>query len=145
MPEVQDEVIGRLQEALLKAILSGQPLPGSAQPMVLPDSSFILSQPTVFLIDENLAESISLEELSLPIRIVSLEALRETARAQGNVAYLRFQPAEKENNTIRLTLEARIAPEDPGQHILGLSGVQVKFHEISGQWKVIEAPSYFAS
>jgi hypothetical protein len=46
---------------------------------------------------------------------------------------------------MRVTLEAKIIPQDPRQHTLSLSGVQVKFRMIDGQWVTVEEPRFFAT
>ena len=142
---VSDEVLGRLQELLLNAILLGQKLPGIDQSVRFPDLPFLLQESTVTLIDENLANSVSAEEVLVPVRILSLEALLEEAHAQGDIAYLRFQPLEIEGDTVRLTLEAKICTHDPNQPVLGLSGIQVTFQKISGDWQVVNEPVLFSN
>jgi hypothetical protein len=147
MSKVDDEVIGQLQEMLLRALLLNEPLPGSRRLVEFPDLSFILSQPTVIVLDENLAGSVSIEALPIPIRILSREDLldEDAAQTQGYTAYLRFQPAKIEDNTVGLTLQAGIVPDDPSQHALGLSGIQVKFQKIGGQWRASDEPIFFAT
>jgi hypothetical protein len=146
MCEVKEELIGQLQETLLKALLLNQPLPGSTKPIVFPDLSLILRQSTIPLIDENLAKSICVAALAKPVRVLSLDDLLEEARAQGNLAYLRFQPAERLSfDVVRVTLQAGLAPDDPDQHTMGLSGIQVKFQKVADQWRAIDEPVFFAT
>jgi len=149
VPEVgstlPDEVLGHLQQTLLRAVLSRELLPGGRQPVEMPDLSFVLRQPTVLLSNENLARSLSLEELPIPIHIISPEGIVEEARASGDIAYLRFQPAQEQDGTVRLTLQARIVPQDPGVHPLGLSGVQVGFQNVAGRWETVDEPTFFAT
>ncbi|MBD2068240.1 hypothetical protein H6F93_12030 [Leptolyngbya sp. FACHB-671] len=142
---MSDEVLGRLQELLLEAVLLGQELPGFDQSVQFPDLSFLLEESIVTLIDENLANSISFEEISIPVRILSQEALLEEGYEKGNVAYLRFQPPEIEDNAVRLTLEAKIYSHDSSQFALGLSGIQVTFQRISGDWQVVNEPILFSN
>lgn len=139
-----DEVIRDLQEMLLKAVLLVQRLPGCNQPIIFPDLSFILNQPTIVLINENLAGTVSIEESPKPVCILSQEALLQEASTQGDINYLRFQTPIVEDNAVRLTLEAKIAPRDPEQRTLGLGGIQVKFQEVEGQWEAADEPIFFA-
>lgn len=81
----------------------------------------------------------------MPIRILPLEVLLDEAHARGDLVYLHFQPAEIEGRTIRLTLQARIAPRDPQQRTLGLSGTQARFREVAGQWEALDEPILFAT
>jgi len=150
MPEVQyqalpsDEVLRHLQETLLKAVLLSQALPGLNQPIIFPDLSFILRQPIIILVDENLAGRVTIEQPPKPFRIMSRENLLLEARTKGDITYLCFRPPEGEDKSVKLTLEAKIAPRDPAQLTLGLSGIQVKFQEVAGQWEAIEEPTFFA-
>jgi hypothetical protein len=110
----------------------------------LPDLSFVLRQPTVLLSNENLARSVSLEGSPVPVRVLSQEEIVEDARERGDTAYLRFQPTQQEDGAVRVTLEARIAPQDPGVHAVGLSGVQVGFQQVDGRWETVGEPRFFA-
>jgi len=144
-PELPDEALGHLQETLLRAVLSRESLPGGGQPVDLPDLPFVLRQPAVFLSNENLAGSLSLEALPVPVHILSQEDMVEEARESGDRAYLHFQRTQEEGDAVRVTLEAKIIPQDPGQHALGLSGVQVKFRKVDGQWVTVEDPRFLAT
>jgi hypothetical protein len=140
-----DEVLGHLQQMLLQAVLSRGFLPGGRQPVEMPDLSFVLRQPTALLSNENLARSLSLEELPVPMRVIAPEDIAEEAHVSGDIAYVRFQPAQEEDGTVRLTLQARIVPQDPGVHPLGLSGVQVGFQNVAGRWETVDEPAFFAT
>jgi hypothetical protein len=134
-----------LQELLLKAVVFGEPLPGRAEPVRFPDISFIARQPAIWLVNENLAAPILPEETRRPVRILSSEALHAEARTQGDITYLRFQPPETTRDVILLTLEARIAVGKPGQPMLGLSSIHVKFQRVGGRWEAADAPVYSAA
>jgi hypothetical protein len=140
-----DEVLGHLQHTILWSVLSGEALPGGRRPVKMPDLSFVLRRSPVLMSSENLAKSLSLETLPVPVRISSVEDLADKASEGEEVAYLRFQPALKEDGTIRVTLEAKIIPRDTGQRALGLGGVQVKFAKANGQWLAVEEPRFFAT
>lgn len=134
-----------LQELIVKAILLGQPLPGRTQPIRFPDLSFIVSQQSIFLVDENLFGQISLDKSPRPIRIISVEDLRQESQYRGDIAYLRFQPPEVSDDEVQMTIEAKIATRDPNKLTLGLSNFQVKFVKVEGEWKVVEDPVFSAS
>jgi hypothetical protein len=140
-----DEVLRQLQETLLKAVLLSQPLPGSSQPIVFPDLSFIQHQPTIIVLDENLAGPMLIEEVPTPIRRLRRETLRQEASTQGDITYLSFRPSTLEGNAVQLTLEAKIAPRNLKQRVLGLSGIQAKFEEFEGHWEVVDEPIFFAT
>jgi hypothetical protein len=46
-----------------------------------------------------------------------------------------MQPAQQEGAAVRVTLEARIVPQDPGVHALSLGGFQVRFQRVEGRWE----------
>jgi hypothetical protein len=140
-----EEVLGHLQKTLLTAVLSRGFLPGGRQPLELPDLSFVLHQPTVLLSNENLARSVSLEGFSVPVRVLAPEEVVEEARSSGDTAYLQFGPAQEEGETVGLTLQARIVPQDPDLRALGLSGVQVRFRQAQDRWEAVDEPIFFAS
>jgi hypothetical protein len=142
---VPDEIVAPLQHALLAAVLGRRPLPGSERPLMLPDLQFVLQGDAVVLADENLALQSPPADLPRAVVVLGADELRDRAQSEGSVAHLRFQPAEREGDSIRVTLEARIASADPGQGVLGLSGVQAKFVEIGGRWELAEEPAFFAA
>jgi len=143
-PPLPQEVLAHLQHALLAAVLSRQALPGSDRPVALPDLQFVLGGEPVALAEQNLASRSVVEGLARPVRVLRPKELQQEAERRGELAYLRFQPAEKDDDSIRLTLEARIARPDPSEPQLGLSGVQARFVEIDGRWEVAEEPAFFA-
>ena len=128
------KTLARLQEMLLKAALLNEPLPGSSRPLHLPDLQFILRHPHIYLSDENLAGKISVEGLPKPLRIMSQEDLQKAARTEADVAYLHFQPPDAVEDTVRLTLEGKLITQDPNQHPMGLSSIQVKFRKVGNRW-----------
>lgn len=133
-----------LQELIVKAILLGQSLPGCTQAIRFPDLSFILNQPIIFLVDENLFGYIAIEESPRPIRILSVEDLRQECQNRGDIAYLQFQPSEVRDDEVQVTLVARIATSDPNKQTLGLSDIHVKFVKVADEWKVMEEPVFSA-
>ena len=140
-----NEIILKLQESLVKAVLLGQPLPGYDQPIKLPDMEFVTRGPFIYLIDTNLAGVFDLQGLPKPLKIVSLETLREETQQRGEVTYLQFHVNEASESVIELRLEARIASSDPQRGELGLSSVQVKFSKQGDEWKATESPLYSAA
>jgi hypothetical protein len=143
MPPNKD--LSQLQEMLLKAVLLGHPLPGHTPPIKFPDLSFIVRQPTIFLLDTNLSGPVLIEESLKPIRILSIKALLQESQKHGDITYLQFQPPEVMDDAVRLTLEARIATRDPNQQKLGLSSIHIKFLKVADEWKVVDEPVYSAA
>ena len=140
-----DKILAHLQETLLVAVLSGQSLPGSDNPIRFPDLSFVLQQPKILLLDENLAGSISLKDSPVPVRIISRDDLQKEAHAEGDRAYLHFRPPQGSADSVRLTLEASIATQNPAQRTLGLSSMNVSFQKVGNRWQVGDEPAMLAS
>jgi hypothetical protein len=143
-PDAADEEIRHLQEVLLGAVLSRQPLPGRERPILLPDLDFVLRGDLV-VADENVAGTIALEGTAKPLRVLSPETIEERARRSGGLPYLRFQPVEREGDLVWLTLEGRIAPGAPDERPLGLSGVRVPFRKAGDGWLAADDAVVFAA
>jgi hypothetical protein len=140
-----DKTLAHLQKSLLESALSGQPLPGSEQPFRFPDLAFVKNQPEVFLLDENLAGSLSVEDMPVPVRVLSRDEIQRAAQAEGDRTYLSFQPPHKADGAVRLGLEAKIATPNPSQRAMGLSSVQVEFRKVGDDWKADDEPTMLAS
>jgi hypothetical protein len=138
---IQDaDVLEPLQQAILRAVLLGLPLPGG-QSLTLPDSTFLADQPELFISDENLVASVPSEGASKRVRVASSSDIARTAVEQErDIAYLRFQPAERNGDEIRIAIEARLAPPSPHTKVLGLSGALVTFRRKAGSWIVTDEP-----
>jgi hypothetical protein len=138
------ETLGVLQQVVLAAVLSGQPIGGTAHRAQLPDLRLALREASsVPLSTENLAAgSIDLGALPRPVQLVGAEeAARNAARPDG-AAFLAFRPAVvDEGGGVRLTLEVRAAPPGAGaERALPTSAVQVRFRRSDGRWEVAEPP-----
>ena len=137
-------VLLEFQELLLRAVLLGQLLPGQTEPVRLPDLSFVLREPVIYLLDEHLAGSVTLSDLAKPLRTLTVEEVTTLARRQGDIPYLHFLAPEATEDEVRLTLVARIVAQDPNKRALGLSGVQVTFVHRETGWTVAADPVYSA-
>jgi hypothetical protein len=135
-----------LQELLMRAVITGQSLPGMNRPLRFPDLGFIMRQSAIYLSDENLGGPISLEGSPLPLRILSRESLVKEARARNqDIAYLAVSYRALDENMLQLTLEGRITPHDSKQPQLGLSSVHLVFRKVAGKWEVVGEPSFSAN
>ncbi len=134
-----------LAEAMLRAIVSGEPLPGRDQPIRFPDLAFVLNQPKVIVVNENLPGFPASLKLSKPIQIVSRQLLEQQAREMGDVTYLQFRSPQVKGDTVQLTLEAKIASADPHRPSLGLSSLQVTFKKVGGKWQALNEDRSFAA
>ncbi|MCX6633286.1 MAG: hypothetical protein NTW28_37295 [Candidatus Solibacter sp.] len=142
-----NDEIRQLQEILLTAVMTGRALPGATRPVNFPDLAFIMGHPAVFLLDENLAGSISVEDSPLPLRILSRELLLEESRnREKDIAYLAFNYRALGEDGLQLTLEGKILPHDPNHAgVLGLSSIHVTFRKAAGTWEVAGDPSFSAA
>jgi hypothetical protein len=140
---IATETLGVLQQVVLAAVLSGQPIGCTTHRAQLPDLRLALrGSPSVPLSTENLAGSIDLGALPRPVQLVGAEeAARNAARPDG-AAFLAFRPAiVEEGGGVRLTLEVRAAPPGAGaERALPVSAVQVRFRRSDGRWEVAEPP-----
>jgi hypothetical protein len=141
---VSSEVVGYLQKIMLNAVIGRSNLPGGDKPVMLPDMEFLLHQFTIIVADENLADPIGIKKSQNHFNILSQDAIQKEASGKIDITFLRFQPPKRVNNSIQLTLELKMAPHDPNQHVLGLSGLSVKFQEIDGKWEIVDEPLFFA-
>ena len=140
----QDEELSQVQQMLLTAVLRRQTLPGGRHPVELPDLAFVQQAGIVRVSTENVAGPLAGLVESRPIQVRSPESLRTEACAHRDIPYLTFQPAVRDENRIRLTLQGRIATRDAERRPLGLSGLQVEFHRIDDRWEVVNPPAAFA-
>jgi len=140
---IAPDELAALQSRLLEAVISRTPLEAGASPIEFPDLAFVLRQPVVYVLDENLGGSLTVDAPQT-IRVASSEELVAAARDQGDVAYFHLQPADVGDGTVRLTLDAKIATAQ-AQPVLGLSTIQVTFEKINGQWRAVSPPTLSAA
>ena len=125
--------LARAQQALLTSALTGEALPGGG-PIRFADTAFVLRHESIYLVDENVSPGVSGRGLPKPLKILSRSELAREAGAQGDLAYLHFQPPRAEaDGSVWLTLEGKIASGDKDAHPMGLSSVQVKFLVVDGR------------
>lgn len=141
---VSDDELAYLQRMLLAAFLLRKPLFDSPSPISFPDLSYVLSQPELIILSENLVRPVSIEDAPLPIRIMSVEEMKLETEREGDRVYLLFRPAERIGKSVRLSIDVGIATKDPQKHPLGLGGAQVRFEKLAGKWTVVDEPTFFA-
>ena len=143
--KLSDTTLGQFQGAILEALLAGLPLPGHSRPLNLPDLPLVLGQPDVVVSSENLGGPVRVEGANRTIYILSEEDILQRAKQRGDFSYLRFRPPQAIRNDVLLTLQIRIAQEDPLKPTLGLSGIQVTFRQIGTRWQAAEDTAEFAA
>jgi hypothetical protein len=135
--------LAELQRLLLGAVLRGDMLPGSNEPLRFPDLSFVLAQPEILLVDENLAGVPELDDPPKPIRVVSADEL-EAEREGDDLVYLHFGPADERDDGVRIALEARIRSGREARPAMGLGGVLARFERVGSGWQLAEPPQFVA-
>ena len=84
--------------------------------------------------------------LKLQGRWVTGATIKQEARASGDdVTYLRFQPAELEDDAVGLTLEVSIAPGEPSLHATGSSEIKARFRQVEDRWEIVDEPRFFVT
>ncbi len=142
---ISDKELTQLKEEVLKAIVNEQPLPGSMNSLTFPDLHFVLSQSNIYLIDNNIKNTIYIEKLNKPVQVVSEETLKQEADKVGKVIYLQFQTAELESDILMLSLEAKVLSPILDYRKMNLSNMQMKFKKEGGDWKMIDLPISLSS
>jgi hypothetical protein len=140
---LEPDDLAELQRLLLGAVLRGDMLPGASEPLRFPDLSFVLEQPEIVVVDENLAGVPELDDPPKPIRVVSPDAL-EAERPEGDLVYLRFGPPDERDDGVRITLEARIRSGRESRPAMGLGGVLARFERVGSSWQLAEPPLFVA-
>ena len=143
--KLPDETLGQFQGAILEALLTSSPLPGHNRPLNLPDLPLVLGQPDVVVSSENLGGPVRVEGATRSVYIMSEEAITQRSRDHGDFTYLRFQPPQSVQEGVLLTLQIRIAQDDPLKPTLGLSGIQVTFRQVGTRWQAAEETAEFAA
>ncbi|HNS02809.1 MAG TPA: hypothetical protein PKM78_10565, partial [Anaerolineae bacterium] len=131
--------------AMLEALLTSSPLPGHSRLLNLADLSSVLGQPDVVVSSDNLGGPLPVAGVTRPIYILSEEDSLQRAKNQGDFSYLHFQPPQTVQDGVLLTLQIRIAQGDPLRPTLGLSGIQVTFHQVGTGWQAAEQIAEFAA
>ena len=131
------------QRLLLRALLSDTPLPGGTATVRLPDMAWVLARRPILVAAENVAGEEVVEGLDLPVEVLSTSAIHARA-VDADVAYLAFDAPRWTADVLQVVLQARLASHDPSRHSLGLSGVQARFRDVKGSWRLAADPVLFA-
>jgi hypothetical protein len=141
-PPVEGTVLHRLQSAAASALLGLAPLPGGGE-LHFPDLPFLLRQPWIPVLDENVAGPLLLGG-NLQLRLLSPEQLQEETARAGQLSYLRFAPPVRTEQEIRIPLEVWLASADQARSPTRLGGVVVTFAQKDGDWQAVETPAVMA-
>ncbi len=141
----RNEEFRKLQALVLRSIFSGSPLPGAQQPTRFPDIAFLERQPYIAVLDDQSALPFPVEDIPKPVKVLSYDDILREAGSGASIAFVSFHPLKWENECVGLNMEVRLASNMRNGEILGLGGIQVQFHKVSGKWVVAEEASYFAT
>jgi hypothetical protein len=139
------DTIARLQSVMLESVLTGQPLPGSIDPLWFPDLAWVTEAPSVLVSAENIPDPEPFSSITGNVIVTPEAEIRDVAKQEGDRTYVHFTPPETSEGRIRLTMEVRMAPTEPDLLTLGLGGITATFVESNGSWVVGEPPAAFAS
>lgn len=117
--------IAKLQAIVARDLLAGR--------IPFPDIAFLQRQPLVFVDEENVAGKMSVKGA----RVLPRASILEEAQAQGEVAYLHFQPPVVRGDEVALTLQGKLAAKDRSA---GLSTVQVTYRRVGDRWQRVSDP-----
>ena len=146
-PALAPDVLGQLQAALLDAVLSGVPLAGQRHALRMPDMARLAAQSEFMLSSDNLGGPINLKHVgTAPLRILSPQAIQESAQQEGERHYLRFEPPQRVANGVRLTLQLQSAqPGSGARPNLGMSALQVSFQHTRQGWRALDDSAALSS
>ena len=129
-----------LKERVLRAILNNQALPGSDRPLHFPDLPFVLSQPHIYLADNDIRGDINIESLGKPVQVTSETALAEGHKASGKVVYFQFRTSGESEDSFKLYLDANVQSAADSRKT-ALTSMEMKFRKIGDEWQMIDEPT----
>jgi hypothetical protein len=143
-PALSGRDLRQLQQMVLRSALAGEPLPGTGEAIRLPDLQFVTRDGKVLLSDKDLSGRPSVSGAGTPLRIISSSTIAREAKSAGDLAYLRFQPAQVDDDGVSVTLSGEMAASS-GRRSLGLSSVRLRFRKVDGKWEAVGGPVASAS
>ena len=84
---ISENELAKLKEKVLKAVLNNQTMPGSNKILNFPDLPFVLTQADIYLVDDNIRNTITIEKINKPVQTVSQEFLKQKTSESGKVIY----------------------------------------------------------
>lgn len=142
---ISKDELARLQGKILEALFHGSNLPGSAEPLTMPDLGFVTRQDSIYLSSENLCSGVGIPDTDKSLRIVSSNELQHKARSTDRMAFLQFGEMQEGGDTIVIPVEIKLATKTTGQPQLGLSKALLRFKRSGQDWVLDGTPTYLAS
>lgn len=137
---ISENKLAKLKEKVLKSILNNQLIPGSNKTLSFPDLPFVLTQPDIYLVDDSIRKTITIEKINKPVQIVSEEFLNQKASESGKVIYFQFHAEKSGITNLVLSLEAKVLSSSD-QRTSSLTSMQMKFQKVGKEWIMIDEPT----
>lgn len=136
---IPESELSKLKEQVLNAVLNDQSMPGSNKKLHFPDLPFVLDQPDIYLMDDSIRNTITIEKINKPLQVVSQETIDQKVKESGRITHFMFHTKQAGKEKLLLTLETKVA--SPGQRASSLTSMQLKFQKFGKEWKIIEEPT----
>lgn len=132
--------IARLKEQVLYAVLNNQTFPGTNNRLAFPDLPFVLTQPAIYLVDNEIKNSINIEKINRQVQVVSEDFLKKQHTGSGKIIYFQFQTTESGKDNLWLSLDAKVLSA-ADQQTYSLTGMQMKFQKVGEKWRIMDEPT----
>lgn len=142
---IEKQELSQLKELVLQSIFNQNPFPGSITPLNFPDLQFVISQPEIYLLDQDIKGNIFIPKLKKSVLIKSEDTIENIATKLGKVVYLKFQTTGLERGMVVLNLQAKIQSSFPNKQKSNLTSMQMKFRRINNEWEIIDQPISLSS
>lgn len=129
-----------LKEKVLKAVLNNQTIPGSNKPLNFPDLPFVLTQPDIYLVDDTVRNTITIDKINKPVQVVAQEFLNQKTSESGKIAFFKFSTKKSGKDNLILSLETKLVSSSD-HRISSLTSMQLKFQKVGKEWKMIDEPT----
>ena len=142
---IEKQELSQLKELVLQSIFNQNPFPGSITPLNFPDLQFVISQPEIYLLDQDIKGNIFIPKLKKSVLIKSEDTIENIATKLGKVVYLKFQTTGLERGMVVLNLQAKIQSSFPNKQKSNLTSMQMRFRRINNEWEIIDQPISLSS
>ncbi len=132
--------LARLKEQVLYAVLNNQTFPGTNNKLAFPDLPFVLTQPAIYLVDNEIKNSINIEKINRQVQVVSEDFLKTQHTDSGKIIYFQFQTTGSAKDNVWLSLDAKVLSA-ADQQAYSLTGMQMKFQKVGEEWRIMDEPT----
>lgn len=135
--------LSRLKVAVLDSVLNDVPFSGTTVILRFPDLPFVLAQPNIYLVEEELKDTIHIKKSNRPVHLVSEKFVKENTPKSGRTIFLKFRTKKEGKSLLLLTLDANVYSASDGRTSI-LGSLHVKFKKEGDTWSLL-GPSSFSS